>query len=180
MQARSITSWLRKALSFPWYEGCLRGSRIKEMAVDAVWSEPLSHRYSLQTGKSQNLRRLYMLNAPISHRIRFTYWRQRSRGSETKQAIIDIIRAAGASSIKHRSCDPRLHHQITHQPVAGAPILRALFARRMGWKNRFPRISGHPTRGVKYRDVFAFLLQWGGITSIRCRATAETAPVPWV
>ena len=121
MQARSITSWLRKALSFPWYEGCLRGSRIKEMAVDAVWSEPLSHRYSLQTGKSQNLRRLYMLNAPISHRIRFTYWRKRSRGSETKQAIIDIIRAAGASSIKHRSCDPRLHHQISHQPVAGAP-----------------------------------------------------------
>jgi hypothetical protein len=36
------------------------------MAVDAVWSEPLSHRYSLQTGKltgkSQGRHRLRMLN----------------------------------------------------------------------------------------------------------------------
>lgn len=62
------------------------------MAVDAVWSEPLSHGYSLQTGKFtgklQDLRRLRILNCCVSRIIRFAYGRLRTNESKTKQGII--------------------------------------------------------------------------------------------
>jgi hypothetical protein len=69
------------------------------MAVDAVSREPLSHRYSLQTGKLTgklpDLRRLRVLTAPTSRRIGSPYGRQWANGSETEQGIIAKYQGIG-------------------------------------------------------------------------------------